>query len=115
MTTLAESTRNTASLDKTSQWQCHIEQWQSSSLTQPEYCRQHRLSLATFGYWRKKLKKHDSLDTGSVSPVTFLPVNIASKPEPLKLQTKHGLQIDLQAGFDRALLKEVLQVLATLQ
>ena len=43
-------------------WKSHIEVWQQSELSQKTYCEQHQLSLATFGYWRKKLNR-----VGSVS------------------------------------------------
>ncbi len=35
-------------------WQQHIRAWQSSQLSQTAYCRTHALSLANFGYWRKR-------------------------------------------------------------
>jgi hypothetical protein len=44
---------------KRSFWQQHISNWQSSSQSQQAYCREHGIALATFGYWRHKLKKPD--------------------------------------------------------
>ncbi|WP_299197178.1 hypothetical protein [uncultured Amphritea sp.] len=38
-------------------WQKHIDGWQQSGLSQPEYCKQHDLKLANFGYWRTRLSK----------------------------------------------------------
>ena len=32
---------------KREHWQHHIEAWKHSQLTQPEYCKQHNLSLAS--------------------------------------------------------------------
>lgn len=40
-------------------WQQHIISWQSSGQSQQAYCREHGIALATFGYWRHKLKKID--------------------------------------------------------
>ena len=37
-------------------WQSHIESWQASKLTQAAYCKQSDINLATFTYWRTKLK-----------------------------------------------------------
>jgi len=38
-------------------WQDQIEQWERSGLSQAVYCQRHELKLATFGYWRRKLKE----------------------------------------------------------
>lgn len=36
-------------------WQQHSLAWERSNISQREYCRQHKLRLSTFGYWRRKL------------------------------------------------------------
>ena len=41
-------------------WQQHIDEWQRSGLSQQDYCRSHGISLASFGYWRRKLKRNES-------------------------------------------------------
>lgn len=38
-------------------WQQHIEGWQQSALSQKAYCRQHKLSFSSFGYWRTRLNE----------------------------------------------------------
>ena len=43
--------------DKASLCQQHIEGWETSGLTQGIYCQQHAISLASFGYWRTRLKR----------------------------------------------------------
>lgn len=42
--------------DKRGFWEGHIQAWQASGSTQAHYCREHQLALASFGYWRRKLK-----------------------------------------------------------
>lgn len=42
---------------KRTHWQSHIDNWQQSGVSQTEYCKQHGLKLANFGYWRTRLKK----------------------------------------------------------
>ncbi|MGH1541728.1 MAG: IS66 family insertion sequence element accessory protein TnpA [Arenicella sp.] len=37
------------------QWQKHIDAWQTSPLTKRAYARKHKLSYAQFLYWNKKL------------------------------------------------------------
>lgn len=36
-------------------WRKHVEQWQRSGATQVQYCQEHKLSVAAFRWWRRKL------------------------------------------------------------
>ena len=101
--------------DKAAHWRYHIEQWQLSDLTQVVYCQQQGLSLAAMGYWRTRLKKLQVIADNPEVPVSFVPVQLTSINSSLTLRTQQGLSLDLSAGFDPALLKEVLQVLVTVQ
>jgi TetR/AcrR family hemagglutinin/protease transcriptional regulator len=49
---------NSAPADrKRALWASHIAAWKAGNLTQAEYCEAHALKLATFGYWRHKLRE----------------------------------------------------------
>lgn len=37
-------------------WQEHLQAWSESGLTQADYCRQHQLSAAAFGWWKRRLE-----------------------------------------------------------
>ncbi len=37
-------------------WQEHLRAWSQSGLTQADYCRQHELSAAAFGWWKRRLE-----------------------------------------------------------
>jgi transposase len=37
-------------------WQQHLRAWSQSGLTQADYCRQHELSRAAFGWWKRQLQ-----------------------------------------------------------
>ena len=37
-------------------WQEHLSAWSESGLTQADYCRQHQLSAAAFGWWKRRLE-----------------------------------------------------------
>lgn len=102
--------------DKASLWQQHIEGWETSGLTQGIYCQQHAISLASFGYWRTRLKRMQSNNTGGEIEPLFLPVQLMStRHDPLlTLRTPQNVSIDVSSGFDPQLLKEVLQVLVTI-
>ena len=38
-------------------WFGHIQQWQPLGVTQAEYCRSHKLSVAAFRWWRGRLAR----------------------------------------------------------
>ncbi|WP_255352380.1 hypothetical protein [Xanthomonas sp. MUS 060] len=40
---------------KREQWVGYVQAWQVSGLSQAAWCREQGLSLASFGYWRRRL------------------------------------------------------------
>jgi hypothetical protein len=102
--------------NKASVWQQHIEGWETSGLTQVIYCQQHAISLASFGYWRTRLKRVQPDKNDQEIETRFLSVQLMSSQHEalLTLRTSQNLSIDVSRGFDPQLLKEVLQVLDTI-
>jgi len=43
--------------DKKTFWQEHVGSWRKCGLSQKAYCQQHKLSFASFCYWRTRLNK----------------------------------------------------------
>jgi hypothetical protein len=41
-------------------WAARIDEWKRSGLTQRQYCEDNHLALATFSWWRKRLKQDGS-------------------------------------------------------
>lgn len=60
-------------------WHEQIKGWENSGLKQQEYCRKNGLALATFGYWRRKLKKNEP------QAVRFFPLTVPDKARPVHL------------------------------
>ena len=50
-----------ASRRSEAEWQQLIKQQQNSNVSQKAFCQQMNLSVATFGYWKRKLKKETDL------------------------------------------------------
>lgn len=84
---------------KSSSWKRHIEGWQDSDLSQPEYCKQQGLKLSTFSYWRKRLKKTQPGNR-------LIPVTLAST-SAVKISLPNGICLSLPVQA----LAEVLPVL----
>jgi hypothetical protein len=58
------------SFEKYRFWQSHIDQWPTSGMTQAAYCQAHGLKLATFQYWRKRLReKTVPVESGAFVPL----------------------------------------------
>ena len=74
-------------------WQTHIDQWQTSGLTQRAYCIQHDLIIHRFYDWRRRIK---SAKNNSVS---FLPVSLAEGASfnhpSVSIHTPNGYTIEI--------------------
>lgn len=46
--------------DKGEQWRARIEAWRASGLSQKAWCIKEGVTYSSFGYWRKRLRAHDS-------------------------------------------------------
>ena len=94
---------------KRAHWKRHINDWQSSGLPQREYCRHHSLSYHQFGYWKKRFvhnenrKKFVALDLGPSASKRPSQSNC-----PLRLVVSDGLKIEVDAGFDPHLLRQLI-------
>ena len=91
-------------------WSERIEHWKRSELTQKTFCEEHQIGLASFQRWRGIFAKEGK---PKAAPATFLPINIvpsASAPS-LALCLGEDLRIEIPAGFDPVMLKQVVHTL----
>ena len=94
---------------KRSFWKQHIDSWQQTGLTQTEYCRQHNLKHHQLVYWRKRLPKTET-------DVSFVPLkleDLLDLPAPqqqaaLTLVVNNQFKIEIRAGFDAQLLRQLI-------
>ena len=63
-------------------WQEHIAEWKASGLSQRVYCQRNLLAVATFGYWRRKLK----LQSGKSNKPRFYPLAVTAPHQTACLQ-----------------------------
>ena len=80
---------------KQSFWQQHIDQWRQSGQSQQRYCQAHSIALATFGYWRRKLKK------GSAEKPRFYPLVLSGQPLRSKSAHKNNSSLRVVLGDNR--------------
>jgi hypothetical protein len=94
-------------------WETHIESWQRSGLSQLAYCREHDLKPHQFTYWKKRIVSAD----GAIS---FVPLHfsqnlpVAVKTTTINVVTPNGYRFELGAGFDPALVKQLLAAIQSI-
>ena len=91
---------------KREQWAAHVAAWQSSGCSQAQWCREQGLALASFGYWRRKLRAE--------TVPALLPIHLASpSPAPapaIEIRLAGGISLSVP-GADPAWLADLLHAL----
>ncbi len=94
-------------------WRERISAWKSSNRSQKAFCEEHQLGLASFRRWHRLLQAEDAKGIPTDrAPVSFLPVRVR-EAVPLKLTVlvHDNLRVEVPAGFDPNLFREVIEVL----
>ena len=56
---------------KNSVWWRRIAQWERSGRTQRDFCREQRLALSTFQWWRARLRRSEALAAPAFVPIAL--------------------------------------------
>ena len=94
---------------KRTYWKQHIDSWQETGLSQTEYCRQHNLKHHQLVYWKKRFLKSGT----NVSFVSVKLEDLEDRPDPLDpaslcLVVNNHFKIQIRAGFDTQLLRQLI-------
>lgn len=93
--------------NKQTYWQTHLDAWRQSGLSQASYCKQHGVSLSSFGYWLHRRAK-------STSPTAAVPILVA-KPSietHLEVRLPNGWSVRLPGSAESLHLLPLLRALA---
>ena len=91
-------------------WFDRIEAWKQSGLTQKAFCEQQQLGLGSFQRWRGIFMRGEKPEASSA--MRFVPVNVTvDKASSLALLIDDHLRIEIPAGFDPVILRQVVQAL----
>jgi hypothetical protein len=95
--------------------QGHIANWQASSLSQAEYCKEHGIKPHIFSYYKKKFSSSAN-QSSQLVPVKLLAdrsvsANGLSDCNALKLSHANGFSLDINPQADMASLKPLLELL----
>jgi hypothetical protein len=77
-----------ASEKKADFWRKHSESWEQSSLPQKTYCQQNNLTMASFRYWRTRLKR-------STPDKKLIPVTLSICASTVNLYFPTGLRLEV--------------------
>ncbi len=83
-------------------WCKHFAAWETSGLTQADYCKQNNLKLANFTYWRTRNNKKRR---------KFIPLSVPTVAERLVLDLPHGIRLEFPAHALADVLPTVLRSL----
>lgn len=93
-------------------WQTHIEQWQTSGLSQRAYCIQHDLIIHRFYDWRRRFKSSDN------NRVSFLPVSLTDGTSfnqlSVRIHTPNGYTIEIGNQIGSAEIDRLVAMVAAL-
>ena len=92
-------------------WRELIEKWQTSDLTQKEFCGQQSIAYSGFHYWFKKFREEKSLPN---SDSGFIPVKVTSsvsknnRRSSIELVMPDGRRVNFHEGVEVEFLRALL-------
>ncbi len=100
----------------TSKWRQHIERWQSSGLSQAEYCVKQGINVRTFTARLSDYRKLPEADSVALLPVQIEPgepVSVATPGAAVIVFTHvHGHRLELSSSVSAGWVAELLRCLA---
>ncbi len=98
--------------NKAKLWAARIDEWKRSGLTQRQYCEDNHLALATFSWWRKRLKQDKSRSSAAFVeiPIERAVSTVVRRGGSLSIGIGH-YTITVNGNVDQSQLESVLTVL----
>lgn len=95
--------------ERRQRWQHIIEDWQASSKTQSEYCRDNALKLHQLNYWKRQLACTDT--PSALIPLGPLPPVNSDNQGMLGVTLTNGTRLDIPANQAATLLPMIFTLL----
>jgi hypothetical protein len=95
------------------QWATRVTEFRASGLTLKAWCAAHNCTVDQMKYWLYKSKRTSA---SSASATRFIPITVADDVKEHSLVIRVGqAQIELHAGFDPNLLREIVHALTVVR
>jgi hypothetical protein len=99
-------------------WEKQIERWESSKLTQAEFCRRNGFKSSKFLYWKSKLRKTPKSNISFVQlpvhPPNETMLGQSNASQGLRLFIRNRFQVEIGPGFDPGTLQKLIYTLERL-
>lgn len=106
-------------------WLKHLERWKQSGLSQAQYCREHKLSVPAFGWWKGRLSFHRkgpqpraTMRKRTDPDGTFVELSLPDAGRPgtansvvYEIALAHDRRLRLGPGFEPERVRQLLEVL----
>jgi hypothetical protein len=94
------------------EWRKRISDWKTSGVSQQEFCRSRDITLSAFQYWSDRLRNELQKRENAEPVKLVLVVNRDAEPSRKMVVRIGAACIDIEAEFDRVILRRVIDVLA---
>jgi hypothetical protein len=91
-------------------WEKHITEWNTTGLSQAEYCRLNEISLKSFVYWKRKTVRSSASALVELPLFKSMPAPVLPQPFQLCLVVDR-YRIEIGKGFDSEDLERVVRTL----
>jgi hypothetical protein len=92
-------------------WEKVIEEWSATGLSQTEYCRQKRIRIKSFQYWKRNLRRSVCAPALVELPLKLTPTAMLRSSPELCVVVDQLFRIEIERGFDPEDLERVIRVL----
>lgn len=101
--------------EKRNYWEGMLSKWETSGLSQIEFCRQNDLNRHRFYYWKRRIKKCDmSIPLVQLGGLSSLSGKYFSDGAALGLIIDKRFRIEICDGFNPATLEQIIRTLCRL-
>lgn len=91
-----------------------VRQWEQSTETRAAFARRHGLTLATFEYWKRRVRREASTAATTFAPVHLISEKCTEAESPsIDVVLASGERLTVRAGVSVDLLRTVLATLRT--
>jgi len=88
-----------------------LEEIEASKLSIAAFCRRYGLCRQRLDYWKRRLSDGDRRGNAVLVPVRVVGTPLSTRSEPIEIDVRGERTVRVRAGFDRELLRQVLDVL----
>jgi hypothetical protein len=91
-------------------WRELVADWESSGLTQSDFCRRRGVHLKTFGRWKRRYAGVRGVESSASAFVEVVPEVLGGDGRLYRIVLPNGVAVELGSAFDAGQLSSLLSV-----